>query len=209
MPILLADQIDAQMRAAAALRAGELVLLPTETVYGLAALADDQTAVEQIYKIKGRPAQKALIAHVDGVQMAEQIGCLNARAHRFIDAFWPGPLTLIVPKQQNARICSGAGGGLDTIALRCPDHAFTRALLSHLGQPLVAPSANLSGQEPPIQISDVAQLILDGAALCIDGGICSIGTSSTLLDLCGARPRVLRMGGIDLQTLRQVCDVQD
>ncbi|VAV88580.1 TsaC protein (YrdC domain) required for threonylcarbamoyladenosine t(6)A37 modification in tRNA [hydrothermal vent metagenome] len=195
-PVLSADDANSLARAAQVLLAGELVIVPTETVYGVAALAQNDAAVQRIYSGKARPATKALIAHVDGVQMAQQLAVLNDTALALIARFWPGPLTLILPKQEQAQVSALAGGGLSSIALRCPDHDFTRQLIRTLGQPLLAPSANMTGAPPPICIADIASQISKQVALIIDGGTCRSGQPSSLFDLTCTPPVLLREGAI-------------
>ncbi len=203
-PILAASHADASRQALDLLQAGKLVIVPTETVYGLAARPDHRAALDKVYAIKKREAQKALIAHVDGLAMAEQLAELNELARRLIAAFWPGPLTLIVPKKQTGLIDPIASGGLEAVALRCPDHDFTRNLITQLGTPLLAPSANLAGQKPPTRVEDISSIIADGADLIIDGGPCQIGQASTLLDLWPERPLVLRQGALSREELEKV-----
>ncbi|PHR57376.1 MAG: threonylcarbamoyl-AMP synthase [Robiginitomaculum sp.] len=203
-PILAAHNSQAMNRALKLLQAGKLVIVPTETVYGLAARPDHRAALDKVYAIKKREAQKALIAHVDGLAMAEQLAELNELARQLIAAFWPGPLTLIVPKKVNELIDPIASGGLEAIALRCPDHDFTRELITRLGTPLLAPSANLAGQAPPTRVEDISPLIADGADLIIDGGSCRIGQASTLLDLWPEQAVILRQGALSREELEKV-----
>lgn len=195
-PIISADDPNAYSIAAKTLAAGDLVIVPTETVYGMAALATQDAAVRRIYTSKARPASKALIAHVDGAKMAQKLAVLNDTALDLMARFWPGPLTLIVPKQDKCALTDIASGGLSSIALRCPDHLFTRQLITRLGQPLVAPSANMTGAAPPVCVADITRQIAAQVALIIDGGTCSHGQPSTLLDLTQNPAVLLREGAI-------------
>jgi L-threonylcarbamoyladenylate synthase len=192
-------------RAEKILRQGGLVVIPTETVYGLAALATSDQAIERIYSIKGRAHTKALIAHVDGPDMASQVGELDELAKKLIKAFWPGPLTLIVPRRTGAKLSAHASGGLSSEAIRCPDHDFTRQLIHDLAQPLVAPSANLAGAKEPVSVEEISPLISSSVDLIVDGGPCAKGRPSTLLDLCTRPPMILRQGALSKETLEQVC----
>jgi len=187
------------------LQEGGLVIVPTETVYGMAVLADHGPAISRIYAIKGRSMDKALLAHIDGAAMAAHLGQLSELAHALIAQFWPGPLTLIVPKHDNAAVHPLASGGLASIALRCPDHAFTTQLIRQLGQSILAPSANLAGAAPPVQVSDISNHITQHVDMVVDGGRCVGGQASTLLDLCSSPPKILRQGGISRKTLKEVC----
>lgn len=191
-------------KAASLLLAGGLVIIPTETVYGIAALANNGAAIERIYQIKGRPENKALLAHVDGLEMARELAALNQLAEQLIASFWPGPLTLVVPKLEGANIHENAGGGLASIAVRCPDHNFTKNLITKIGQPLVAPSANMSGEPPPSNLQALSAKIADNVDLIVDGGTCKNGQPSTLIDLTGTSPKILRQGALSRQRIEQV-----
>ena len=182
-------------RAAAALRGGGLVILPTETVYGLAADAGDARAVAAVYAAKGRPAFNPLIAHVADVAMARRIAVFDDRAERLAAAFWPGPLTLVLPIAVEAAVCDLARAGLDTVAVRSPAHSMARALLEAFGGPLVAPSANRSGRPSPTTFSDAVEETGASAAAALDGGPCRIGLESTVVALLD-EPRLLRPGAV-------------
>ena len=156
--------------AVAALRAGGLVILPTETVYGLAADAADPHAVAAIYAAKGRPAFNPLIAHVADVGTARQIAVFDERAERLAARFWPGPLTLVLPVADEAAVCDLARAGLDTVAVRAPAHPIAHALLEAFGGPLVAPSANRSGRPSPTTFADALEETGAAAAAALDGG---------------------------------------
>ena len=176
---------DAAAIAAAArlLRGGELVAVPTETVYGLAARADSADAVAAIYRAKGRPSFNPLIVHVSGVEQGEEIACFDARARKLAQEFWPGPLTLVLPLNEQARIAPAVTAGLATIALRSPAHPAMRALLEQTGLPLAAPSANRSGGVSPTTAQHVAASLAGRIPLVLDGGACAAGLESTIVAL--------------------------
>jgi L-threonylcarbamoyladenylate synthase len=181
--------------AAAALRAGGLVILPTETVYGLAADAGDARAVAAVYAAKGRPAFNPLIAHVSDVAMARRIARFDDRAERLAAAFWPGPLTLVLPIADAAAVCDLARAGLDTVAVRAPAHPLAHALLGAFSGPLVAPSANRSGRPSPTTFADAVEETGAAAAVALDGGPCQIGLESTVVALLD-EARLLRPGSV-------------
>jgi L-threonylcarbamoyladenylate synthase len=181
--------------AAAALKAGGLVILPTETVYGLAADAGDPRAVAKVYEAKGRPAFNPLIAHVAGVAAARRIGRFDDRAEQLAARFWPGPLTLVLPVADEVAVCDLARAGLDTVAIRTPAHPLAHALLDAFGGPLVAPSANRSGRPSPTTFADALAETGAAAAASLDGGPCQIGLESTVVALLDT-PRLLRPGAV-------------
>jgi L-threonylcarbamoyladenylate synthase len=191
-------------QAATLLRAGQLVAFPTETVYGLGADATDEAAVAAIYTAKNRPSFNPLIAHYATAAAAFGDVTPTALARRLANAFWPGPLTLVLPRQSRSAVSRLAGAGLDTQAVRVPAHTIAHRLLAAVGRPVAAPSANPSGRVSPT----TAQHVLDGLdgriAAVIDGGACAVGLESTVVDLSGARPTLLRAGGITLEALRAV-----
>jgi L-threonylcarbamoyladenylate synthase len=190
-------------QAAQALRAGELVGLPTETVYGLAADADNEAAVAQIYAAKGRPSDHPLIVHVaSSAQVARYAAQVPDFAQRLIDAFWPGPLTLILPRRPG--VAAAAAGGQDSIGLRCPSHPVAQALLRACGLGLAAPSANRFGRVSPTTAAHV-QAELGSALLVLDGGPCPVGIESTLVDCTRGAPVVLRPGQITREQLQAAC----
>jgi L-threonylcarbamoyladenylate synthase len=190
--------------AAALLRAGQLVAFPTETVYGLGADATDEAAVAAIYAAKTRPSFNPLIAHYATAAAAFDDVTPTALGERLAAAFWPGPLTLVLPRRPRAAVARLAGAGLDTQAVRVPAHEVARQLLAAVGRPVAAPSANPSGRVSPT----TAQHVLDGLdgriAAVIDGGACAVGLESTVIDLSGRRPTLLRAGGITLEALQAV-----
>jgi L-threonylcarbamoyladenylate synthase len=183
--------------AAEVLTRGGLVALPTETVYGLAARADSDAAVAAIYAAKGRPDFNPLIVHVAGVREAGQLAVLDDRAERLAEAFWPGPLTLVLPRRSDAALAAAVGAGLTTVALRCPAHPVMRAVLAAAGLPLAAPSANRSGAVSPTSAEHVAASLGGRVDLILDGGACAKGIESTIVALRGgAGWQVLRPGPI-------------
>ena len=181
--------------AAAALRAGGLVILPTETVYGLAADAGDPHAVAKVYEAKGRPSFNPLIAHVADLATARRIARFDTRAEWLAERFWPGPLTLVLPVLDTGAVCDLARAGLDTVAVRAPAHPVAHALLEAFGGPLVAPSANRSGRPSPTTLADALEETGSAATAALDGGPCAIGLESTVVALLDA-PRLLRPGAV-------------
>lgn len=180
-----------------ALRAGGLVILPTETVYGLAADAANPRAVAAVYAAKGRPAFNPLIAHVADLDAARRIAVLDARAERLAAAFWPGPLTIVAPVRDAAAVCDLARAGLDTVAVRVPGHPLSRALLRAFAGPLVAPSANRSGRPSPTTFADAVEETGPSAAEALDGGPCTVGLESTVVAVLPDGPaRLLRPGAV-------------
>ena len=169
--------------AARRLRAGQLVAVPTETVYGLAARADRAEAVAAIYRAKGRPDFNPLIVHVAGIEQAEAVALLDERAHLLARHFWPGPLTMVLPLREGAGIAPAVTAGLPTIAVRMPAHPVMRAVLAQAGLPLAAPSANRSGGVSPTEAGHVARSLGDAAGMVLDGGACVKGLESTIVAL--------------------------
>jgi L-threonylcarbamoyladenylate synthase len=187
-------------RAAAALRRGEVVALPTETVYGLAANAFDENAVRRIFEVKGRPAHNPIIVHVADLAMART--CASAwptLADQLAAAFWPGPLTLVLPRSSKIPDTVTAAGA--TVGLRWPSHPFMQAVIRACGFPLAAPSANRSNEISPTNAGHVARSLGDRIGLIIDGGQSQVGIESTVLDLTVAPPRLLRPGMIHEESL--------
>ena len=188
-------------RAAEALRAGEVVALPTETVYGLAANALDAAAVEKIFQIKGRPALNPVIVHVAGLEMARRcVGEWPAAAERLAASFWPGPLTLVLPRAREIPGIVTAGG--TTVGVRWPGHPFIQAVIRECGFPLAAPSANPSNQISPTNAEHVRKALGGKIGLIVDGGQSQVGIESTVLDVTVSPPRVLRPGMIHEESLR-------
>ncbi|MEO8812553.1 MAG: L-threonylcarbamoyladenylate synthase [Caulobacteraceae bacterium] len=186
-----------QIRAASrALTEGRLVILPTETVYGLAADGADPRAVAALYAAKRRPRFNPLIAHVPGLAQADLLAMLDPRARRLTEAFWPGPLTLVAPAREDCAVCDLARAGLDTVAVRAPAHPLARAVLEAFGGPVVAPSANRSGRPSPTTFADAVAETGVAAAVALDGGPCAIGLESTVVALLDGPPRLLRPGAV-------------
>ena len=196
-----ADNISA---AATILREGGLVAMPTETVYGLAANAADADAVARIYAAKQRPQFNPLIAHVSSIEMAEREGALGANAKRLVEAFWPGPLTLVVEVAATGSVSELARAGLDSIALRMPGHPVAQQLIEAFGGPLVAPSANPSGKISPTRPEHVLQDMGDQVDLILDGGACAAGVESTIVDARGEHPALLRPGSLDPAEIEKI-----
>jgi L-threonylcarbamoyladenylate synthase len=182
--------------AVAALGAGNLVILPTETVYGLAARAKDAAAVAKLYEAKGRPRFNPLIAHVPDARAATRIAYLDDRARRLMEAFWPGPLTLVAPVRDVGAVCDLARAGLDTVAVRAPGHRLAQAVLRAFGEAVVAPSANRSGGPSPTTWGDAVAETGAYAAATLDGGPCEIGVESTVVALLPGPARLLRPGAV-------------
>lgn len=183
------------IRAAEALRAGRLVLLPTETVYGLAADAANADAVAAIFEAKGRPRFNPLISHVLDLASAERIAVFDDRARALAAAFWPGPLTLVLPLRDPSAVCDLARAGLDTVAVRAPAHPLAREVLAAFGGPVVAPSANRSGRPSPTRFADAVEETGSAAAVALDGGECVVGLESTVVALTDSL-RLLRPGAV-------------
>jgi len=181
--------------AAEALKTGGLVLMPTETVYGLAADAADPRAVAAVYAAKGRPSFNPLIAHVPDVETARRIARFDARAKALAARFWPGPLTLVLPVLDEAAVCDLARAGLDTVAVRAPAHPQARALLQAFGGPVVAPSANRSGRPSPTTFEAAVEETGAAVAAALDGGPCQVGLESTVVALLD-EARLLRPGAV-------------
>jgi L-threonylcarbamoyladenylate synthase len=187
----------------AALRAGELAILPTETVYGLAGDAANPAAVAKIYAAKGRPQFNPLIAHVAGLAEAERIAVFDDRARALVTAFWPGPLTLVLPVRDGAGVSDLARAGLDTVAVRAPAHPLAHAVLQAFGGAVAAPSANRSGRPSPTTFADAWGETGDSAIAGLDGGACKVGLESTVVSLLGA-PRLLRPGAVTRAAVEKI-----
>jgi L-threonylcarbamoyladenylate synthase len=194
--------LGAVAEAARLVAAGGLVAIPTETVYGLAADAESDAAVAAIFAAKDRPHFNPLIVHVAAAAAADRLGRLDLRAAVLIERFWPGPLTLVVPRRPRARLSLLVSAGLDTVALRAPAHPVAQALLRLSGRPLAAPSANRSGRISATSAQHVAESLGAAVDLILDAGPCSVGIESTVVDLCRERPRLLRPGAVTVEQLR-------
>lgn len=189
--------------ASACLTAGGLVAFPTETVYGLGADATQGEAVARLYAAKGRPAFNPLISHVTGLEAAQKLARFNPDAERLAAAFWPGPLTLVLPKQPDCPVSDLATAGLDSIALRVPAQRTARALLTAIGKPVVAPSANRSGHVSPTDAKHVLADLRGRIDLILDDGPCPVGVESTIVALLG-EPTLLRPGGLPRADIERV-----
>ncbi|GIX47990.1 MAG: threonylcarbamoyl-AMP synthase [Candidatus Tectimicrobiota bacterium] len=190
-------------RAAALLREGQLVAFPTETVYGLGADAGNVQAVARLFAVKRRPAFDPLIVHLAAPAWVETV-CqdVDVRARRLMAAFWPGPLTLVLPKRDTVPDLVTAG--LPTVAVRMPAHPVALALISQAGRPIAAPSANPFGYLSPTTAEHVYAQLGEEVALILDGGPCPVGVESTILDLSGPEPELLRAGGVPVEELARV-----
>jgi len=181
--------------AARSLAAGGLVAFPTETVYGLGADATNPAAIARLYQAKGRPAFNPLIAHVGELSAARQIAGFDTTALALAEAFWPGPLTLVLPKTPDCAVADLATAGLDTVAIRIPAHPVARDILRVFGGPVVAPSANLSGHVSPTTAAHVQSDLAGRIDLIVDGGAVAVGVESTIVG-CFLEPMLLRPGGV-------------
>jgi L-threonylcarbamoyladenylate synthase len=183
--------------AARILRSGGLVALPTETFYGLGAHAFDAAAVDRVFRLKGRPADKPLLVLVDSLAMVERVARqVSARARRLATRYWPGPLTLVLPA--HSTVPAGLTAGTGTIGVRLSGHAVARALVRALGAPVTAPSANPHGSRSPSTADEVIATLGEGLDLVLDAGATPGGPASTVLDLTGTAPVILRPGAVVL-----------
>ena len=190
--------------AAATLARGDLVGLPTETVYGLGAYATNAEAVAKIFAAKGRPHFNPLISHVGSLEAAEALGVFSPLARKLAEAFWPGPLSLVVPRQPDCAVCDLACAGLDTIALRVPSHPLMQEVLRAFGKPVAAPSANVSGRPSPTTADHVLAEFGDKLTLVLDGGPCAVGLESAVVAVIGDQATLLRLGGLSRAELEAV-----
>jgi len=188
-------------RAATLLRVGALVAFGTETVYGLGADATNARAVAEIFAAKGRPHFNPLICHYPDADAAFAQVRANAIAQRLARAFWPGPLSLVLPRREDCPVALLAGAGLDTLAVRVPSPASALALLRAVGRPVAGPSANRSGQVSPTTVQHVLDGLTGRIAAVLDCGPCPVGVESTVLDLSGPRPFLLRPGGVTVEAI--------
>jgi L-threonylcarbamoyladenylate synthase len=191
-------------RAAALLRAGRLVAFPTETVYGLGGDATNDHAVAGIFSAKARPRFNPLIVHVHDLSEAEALAVFNSPARHIAARFWPGPLTLVLPRQPSAPLSLLASAGLDTVAIRVPAHPVAQALLRETDRPIAAPSANRSGRVSPTSATHVAEDLGDDVAMILDDGPTLVGLESTVLDLSGEAPALLRPGAVTFEALTEL-----
>jgi L-threonylcarbamoyladenylate synthase len=191
-------------QAAEHLKAGRLVAFPTETVYGLGADATSDRAVAQIFEAKARPRFNPLIVHVPDPDAAAKLVAFPDEARRLADLFWPGPLTLVLPRRTDCPVSLLASAGLDTLAVRVPAHPLAQALLRAVARPIAAPSANRSGRVSPTLAQHVIAELGDRVALVLDGGPCRVGIESTVVDLSREPPLLLRPGGVVREALETV-----
>jgi L-threonylcarbamoyladenylate synthase len=191
-------------QAASVLRRGDLVILPTETVYGLAADAANPEAIARVYEAKGRPRFNPLIAHVATREAADRLAWLEGPAGALAEAFWPGPLTLVAPVRDASAVCDLARAGLDTIAIRIPAHPLARALLEAFGGAVAAPSANRSGRPSPTTFQDAMEETGEACGAALDGGPCGVGVESSVVSVLGGAIRLLRPGGVTREAIEAV-----
>lgn len=199
---------DAINEAAALIQAGQLVAFPTETVYGLGADATNDRAVAGIFEAKGRPQFNPLIVHVADLSVAEKLVHFTDGARRIAQAFWPGPVTLVLKRRPDCPLSHLVSAGLDTVALRMPDHPIARSLLVAAGRPLAAPSANRSGHVSPTLAQHVADDLGDAVAMVLDGGATMHGIESTIIDASSERHVMLRSGSIPGLTIEQTLGIK-
>lgn len=195
----IADAID---QTVAVLRRGGVVAFPTDTLYALGADAGADAAVARVYAVKGREGGRPLPLFVDGLETAERVALLNDAARRLAARFWPGALTLVLPRRPPFHSLALAGG--DTVALRVPDHAIALAVVRGLGRPVTGTSANRSGGKDPLTAADVEEQIGGEIDFLLDGGPCDLGSPSSIVECVGAAARILRAGAIDEDAIKQV-----
>lgn len=206
MPIVPATR-QAIEQAAAALRAGEIVAFPTETLYGLGANALDAEAVARVFAAKERPSNNPLLVLVPDLAGAEAFALVDETARRLAEAFWPGALTLVLPKRADCPLAAPVTAGLSTVAVRVPSHAVALALLARSGLPIVAPSANRAGRASPTTAAEVEAELGDSPAMILDGGSTPLGIASTIVGLAGPTPVLLRQGALPREAIESVLGV--
>ena len=192
------------LAAAQALREGKLVAFPTETVYGLGADATNDAAVARVYAAKGRPSFNPLIVHVPDAGSGFALGSFSPEARALAAAFWPGPLSLVVPRAPCCPVSLLASSGLDSIAIRVPAHPVALDLLKAVGRPVVAPSANPSGRISPTTAEHVRRHLKDKLAMVLDGGRCKVGVESSVVSFMDGAPKLLRQGGVPRPDIEKV-----
>lgn len=201
MPRLVAANDQSIAEAAALIKAGELVILPTETVYGLGANALDGQAVAKIFEAKNRPQFNPLIIHVSDVSTAQDYVEMDERAKKVANAFWPGPLTLILPRKQGCGVSELVSAGLETLAIRAPSHKVMQSVIKQAGIPIAAPSANASGEPSATTPKHAADSLGDKVGFILAAGACDVGLESTVLDLSSDIPTILRPGAVTKEDL--------
>ncbi|WP_135079213.1 L-threonylcarbamoyladenylate synthase [Terasakiella sp. SH-1] len=195
---------DSLSRAGKLICEGKLVAFPTETVYGLGADATNEEAVASIFAAKERPSFNPLIVHVPDMETAHKLVDFTPQAEKLADAFWPGALTLVLPRKKDCGLSLLVSAGLDTVAIRMPNHPIAKELLETSARPIAAPSANKSGQISPTHAAHVAQSLPNKVDMILDGGACKVGLESTVVDACGERVGFLRPGGISIEQLEDI-----
>lgn len=186
------------------LKYGDIVAVPSETVYGLAADATNDEAIEKIYRLKNRPPINPLIIHVSSIAQALEYGVFSDKAHALIDIFWPGPLTVVVPRRHHTQISNKVSAGLETIAIRMPDHPLFNAVIKGVGKPIAAPSANISGRLSPTHPDHIHASFGKNIPFILDGGRCSVGIESTIISVVDQDVTLLREGFITQEKLLSV-----
>lgn len=201
--------VDPQSIALAAelLDKGRLVAFPTETVYGLGADAANDLAVASVFEVKGRPQFNPLIAHIADISWVERFAVLTDSARVLAEKFWPGPLTMVMKRTPVCPVSHLVCAGLDTIGVRFPAHPAARQMIAAFGRPVAAPSANISGTVSPTTALHVAQGLGDRIPLILDGGACSVGVESTILDVSEDNPALLRAGGVSVEEIEAVLGI--
>ncbi|MBL4739982.1 MAG: threonylcarbamoyl-AMP synthase [Sneathiella sp.] len=197
--------LESLQEATSLIQAGELVAFPTETVYGLGADATSDDAVTKIFAAKGRPSFNPLIVHLPDIETAKKYVEFNEKSIKLASLFWPGALTMVLPRKKNCPISKLASAGLDTLAVRIPANALALELLKQCGRPLAAPSANPSGQISPTRAEHVADGLGDKVGLILDGEACKIGVESTIVGFSGEDVVLLRPGGVTREQLEAAC----
>lgn len=195
---------EAIAQAAKALIRGDIVAFPTDTVYGLGANALDANAVAKVFAAKGRPSANPLAVLVPDIAKADEFVIVNETARKLAAAFWPGALTLVLPKRRDCPLADAVSASLDTIGVRAPDHKVALALLAQSGLPIVAPSANRSGGPSPKTAEEVEAELGDGPAMILDGGPTPFGRESTIVSLAAPKPILLRQGALPREAVEEV-----
>lgn len=204
MTLIIQPNDEGLNQACQILQYGGVIGMPTETVYGLAADAFNDRAIASIFSIKNRPHFNPLIVHIGDLEQLNELVELNSMAQTLIDSFWPGPLTLVLNRKNNSPLSMLVSGGLDTVAIRMPAHPVALKLCRLYKNPIAAPSANKFMSISPTQAQDVALGLKDQIPLVIDGGACSIGLESTIIDLSVNAPTLLRPGGVSMEALEKI-----
>ncbi len=202
MTLILEGTSENIRKAASRLKSGELAAFPTETVYGLGADATNDKAVASIFAAKSRPVFNPIIVHFTDIEKVKKAVVFNDKAEVLAKAFWPGPLTLILPRRKDTNISLLCSAGLSTLAVRCPSHPVARQLIKTLGKPIAAPSANKSGSLSPTTPQHVLKSLGEKVELILAGGRASVGLESTVVDMTDAEPVLLRPGIVTLEDLR-------